>query len=169
MVKAGLNVLSGFGRGVGPAVISGCLQEIHAHPKKRLASQLQTMPFPVTVKDPDRQRALYKAHRERMMRQAGIAVFVFGNKRDDQGQIVPSNGMDDELAIAKAEGVHVIAVGATGWKAAEFSKALVAGAALRSNAYRKAFGVANDDKSSNQAIVTAVLDMIDIVRAEPLS
>ena len=151
MVKAGLNVVSGFGRGIGPAVISGCLQEIHAHPKKRSASQLRTMPFPVTVKDPKKQRALYTAHRERMMRQAGIAVFVFGNKRDDQGRIVPARGMDEELAIAKAQGVHVIAVGATGWKAAEFSKILAAPSAQRSSAYRKAFGVANDAKSSNQA------------------
>ena len=169
MVKAGLNVVSGFGRGIGPAVISGCLQEIHAHPKKRSASQLRTMPFPVTVKDPKKQRALYTAHRERMMRQAGIAVFVFGNKRDDQGRIVPARGMDEELAIAKAQGVHVIAVGATGWKAAEFSKILAAPSAQRSSAYRKAFGVANDAKSSNQALVTAVLNMIEIVRAEPLS
>lgn len=169
MIKAGLNVLSGFGRGVGPAVISGCLQEIHAHPRKRLASQLRTMPFPVTVKDPEKQRALYKTHRERIMGQAGIAVFVFGNKRDNQSLIVPSSGMDEELAIAKAQGVHVIAVGATGWKAAEFSKTLAITAAQRSSAYRVAFGVANDAKSSNQAIVTAVLDMIDIVRAEPLS
>lgn len=169
MVKAGLNVVSGFGRGIGPAVISGCLQEIHAHPKKRSASQLRTMPFPVTVKDPKKQRALYTAHRERMMRQAGIAVFVFGNKRDDQGRIVPARGMDEELAIAKAQGVHVIAVGATGWKAAEFSKILAAPSAQRSSAYRKAFGVANDAKSSNQALVPAVLNMIEIVRAEPLS
>lgn len=127
------------------------------------------MPFPVTVKDPEKQRALYKAHRERMMCQAGIAVFVFGNKRDNQSLIAPSSGMDEELAIAKAQGVHVIAVGATGWKAAEFSKTLAITAAQRCSAYRKAFGVANDARSSNQAIITAVLDMIDIVRAEPLS
>lgn len=150
-------------------MISGCLQEIHANPKKRSANQLRTMPFPVTVKDVAKQRALYTAHRQRMMRQAGVAVFVFGNKRDDQDRIVPARGMDEELAIAEAQGVHIIAVGATGWKAAEFSKTLAATAARRSAAYRKAFAVANDAKASPQALVGAVLDMIEDVRAEPLS
>jgi hypothetical protein len=52
-----------------------------------------------------------------MIQYAGIAVFVFGNKRKD-GAIVPSDGMREEFGLCVQAGVHPIPVGATGYMAA---------------------------------------------------
>jgi len=163
-IELGFTVVSGFGLGVGPPVISGCLQAIHAHPRKRSISQLNTLPFPISVSNADKRQALFSAQRDRMMLQAGFAVFVFGNKRDRNGCIVPAAGMDEELALAQKRGVHAVAIGATGWKAADFQELLDPVAAGRGKPYRNAFAQLRDEKATDDELVDAVIAIIDDVR-----
>jgi hypothetical protein len=54
-----------------------------------------------------------------MIDYAGIAIFVFGNKRNEKGEIVLSNGMRQEFDLCIKAGVHPLPVGATGFMAAE--------------------------------------------------
>jgi hypothetical protein len=49
---------------------------------------------------------------------AGIAIFLFGNKLDGD-KISLSNGMREEFEIAKAEGLFLLPIGATGSMAKE--------------------------------------------------
>jgi hypothetical protein len=54
-----------------------------------------------------------------MLEYAGIAVFVFGNKEDGSGNVVPSNGMRQEFDLAVQAGLIPIPVGSTGFMAEE--------------------------------------------------
>ena len=52
-----------------------------------------------------------------MIDYAGIAIFVFGNKRDARGSVVASNGMKEEFDLCIAAGVRPLPIGATGFMA----------------------------------------------------
>lgn len=54
-----------------------------------------------------------------MVEYAGIAVFVFGNKRDDKSNLVLSNGMKQEFDLCIQAGVLPLPIGATGFMAEE--------------------------------------------------
>jgi hypothetical protein len=164
LIAKGFNIVTGFGLGVGPSVISGALQEIQANPKRRSLNQLQTFPFPVTDMSATARRTLYHRHRQRVIGMAGTAIFLFGNKRNGRGTIVVADGMNEEFAIAKASGLHVIPVGATGWIAKEIAAEVAPLLAGRSASFRKAFSVANNPASDGAAIVKAVLAMANDYR-----
>ena len=55
-----------------------------------------------------------------MINYAGIALFVFGNKKDIHGNIVLSDGMRQEFDLCVKGGVHPLPVGATGYMAKLF-------------------------------------------------
>ena len=57
---------------------------------------------------------LWTEYRRNMLAHAGVALFLFGNKLDKTGVVVPSNGMREEFEIAIANGLFVIPVGITG-------------------------------------------------------
>ena len=164
LVANGFNLVTGFGLGVGPSVISGALQEIQSNPKRRSPNQLQAFPFPVTDMSATARRTLYSRHRERVIGLAGIVIFLFGNKRNGRGTIVPADGMREEFAIAKAAGLNIIPVGATGWIAKEVAVEVAPLIADRSASFRKAFSVVNNPASDGAAIVKAVLTMINHYR-----
>jgi hypothetical protein len=159
LVGKGFNIVTGFGLGVGPSVIAGALQEILAHPNRRSNNQLQAFPFPVADKSTPARRSLYRRNREMMVGQAGIAIFLFGNKRNGRGTIVPSDGMREELTIARDMGLQIIAVGSTGWIAQDISKDLAGSLSGRTAAFKKAFAIANDAHADFAATVKAVLTM----------
>jgi len=165
LVRKGFNVVTGFGLGVGPSVIAGALQEIQTNPRRHSSLQLQAFPFPaIEGASTTARKTLYQKHREAMVAKAGIAIFLFGNKRDIRGHIVDAEGMREELSVARATGLNLISVGATGWVAAEIARELAAEASSRSKKYQKAFATANNARSDMTSIVKAVLTMVDEFR-----
>lgn len=160
LVGRGFNVVTGFGLGVGPSVIAGALHEILAYPKRHSQNQLKAFPFPVDDGSAPARRALYRRHREAMIGNAGIAIFLFGNKRDKRGSIVHADGMQEELAIARSKDLQVIAVGSTGWVAQEIANDLVGSHSARTKAFKKAFAIANDPNADIASTVKAILTMV---------
>ena len=160
LVAKGLIVVTGFGLGVGASIIAGALSEIMLNPKSRTPNQLQAHPFPANTGSATVKRSLYTAIRKTMIGKAGIAIFLFGNKRDAKGRLERADGMLEELSLARAEGLHVIAVGATGWIAEHIAASLASDARARTPAFRKAFAVANDANAKPTAIVKAVIAMV---------
>lgn len=109
-VKSGFRVVNGFGWGIGSAVINGALKAIYENPGKCSEEQLVLRPFPQTGTDLKR---LWDEYRKRMISRAGIAVFVFGNKRQGK-DVVDAGGVRREFEIAVELGVIPLPIGATG-------------------------------------------------------
>ncbi|CAN7776116.1 SIR2 family protein [Cupriavidus necator] len=164
LIRKQLTLVSGFGLGVGPSVIAGALQTIQRQPQRYSRDQLQTFPFPVaSTLRPQRER-LYTAHREHIIEKAGIAIFLFGNNRDANGNVALAKGVREEFQIAKRMGLHIIAVGSTGWVAREISERMAADVRQRSKAFQKAHAVAANEDVSVEETVSAVMTMLDEYR-----
>lgn len=114
-------IVSGFGLGVGSAVINGALDEIYCHGRKATDDQLILRPFPQDQTGLTPQPALWNEYRKDMIPLAGIAIFLFGNKLDN-GNVVLANGVRSEFEIAVESGLQIVPVGATGYMAEELWK-----------------------------------------------
>jgi hypothetical protein len=79
-------------------------------------------PFPQVATGGANLPEQWKAYREQMISQAGIVVFVFGNKLDPAGKLISSGGMRQEFEIAVQAGLIPIPIGASGFMAEELWK-----------------------------------------------
>lgn len=114
IIKNNHRIISGFGLGVGSAVISGALEQIYMHSRNHRIDQLILRPFPQQVFGETDRGIVWQRYREDMISCAGIAIFMFGNKLEN-GNIVISNGMRDEFNIARKMGLVLLPIGATGY------------------------------------------------------
>lgn len=114
LVDKEYRLVSGFGYGVGSAVITGALEHIYARKRAKMEDRLILRPFPQDAASAASFPAMLKRYREDMADYAGAAVFLFGNKLQD-GQVVLSDGVQQEFDIAKEKGLALIPVGATGY------------------------------------------------------
>ena len=112
-IKANFRIVNGFGWGVGSSVINGALEAIYGNPQKYSEDQLIMRPFP---QHGDNLQALWEQYRQRMISLAGIAIFLYGNKMQDDN-IVDANGMRREFEIAIEHGLIPIPIGSTGYVA----------------------------------------------------
>jgi len=122
LVAAGFGVVSGFGEGVGPYVVNGVLAQLEHDGTQVLDDRIVLRPFPIATADPAPRKRRWKAYRQDMLAHAGVAVFLFGNKRNASGSIVPADGMEEEFEIATTKRVAIIPVGCTGSVAASLHK-----------------------------------------------
>ena len=118
LIAQDFNIISGFGLGVGSAVITGALQEIYMNKKRVNEDRLLLRPFPQGIIDDSTRQTLWKKYREDMISRAGVSVFLFGNKLVD-GKVVLANGMRSEYEIAVDMHNLIVPVGCTGYIAQE--------------------------------------------------
>lgn len=118
LIREEYNIISGFGVGVGSAVITGALKEIYMRRKTINESRLLLRPFPQGIENEDTRQKLWKQYREDMISRAGISIFLFGNKLEN-GNIVLANGMRSEFQIAKEQHNLIVPIGCTGYVAQE--------------------------------------------------
>ena len=114
LVKSGYRIISGFGVGVGSAVISGALETIYSNKKAYSDEQLVLRPFPQSVSGTIARDVLWEKYRQDMVSYAGIAIFMFGNKLVE-GNVVDAAGVEQEFRIAVQQGCKVLPLGATGY------------------------------------------------------
>ncbi len=119
LVKEGYRMVTGFGLGVGGPVINGALAWLSDEGKTITDEYIVMRPFPQVATGKANLADQWKAYREQMLSQAGIAIFVFGNKLDLQGKVIPSDGMRQEFDLAIEAGLIPIPIGATGFMAEE--------------------------------------------------
>jgi Sir2- and TIR-associating SLOG family/SIR2-like domain len=112
-------IITGFGVGVGGAVINGALAFLNDAGKTISDEDLVMRPFPQVATGGTSLADRWTEYRKAMVEYAGIAIFVFGNKKDEKGNIVPSNGMRQEFDLCVKAGVRPLPVGATGFVAEE--------------------------------------------------
>ncbi|MDP9649685.1 SIR2 family protein [Paraburkholderia caledonica] len=118
LVEKKYRIVTGFGLGVGPSVIAGALAPILRDKRRYRQTQLVARPFPIAISDARERRKAYQRYREEMIGLAGIAIFLFGNKRKGD-DIIDADGVVAEFDIAFEQGLKVIPVGATGHVAAQ--------------------------------------------------
>ncbi len=125
IIKTNHKIVSGFGLGVGSAVISGALEQIYMNSQTNKSDRLVLRPFPQQVFGVIDRSEVWRRYREDMISYAGIAIFMFGNKLEGES-VVASNGMRQEFDIAKEKGLVLLPIGATGYISEElWSEALM--------------------------------------------
>ena len=110
LIQNDFNIISGFGLGVGSSVISGALEEIYMSNTESIDNRLLLRPFP----QGEDVKKLWQRYREDMISRAGVSIFVFGNKIDNN-VVVDANGVKSEFEIAKEKNNILIPVGCTGF------------------------------------------------------
>jgi hypothetical protein len=112
-------IITGFGVGVGSAVINGALAYLNDAGKTISDADIVMRPFPQVATGAVSLDDQWTEYRKAMIDYAGIALFLFGNKRDAKGEVILSNGMKQEFDFCISTGVHPLPVGATGFMAAK--------------------------------------------------
>jgi hypothetical protein len=107
-------IITGFGLGVGGAVINGSMTYLNELGRTVRDDDLMMRPFPQAPTGTKALPELWADYRKEMIGQAGIAVFLFGNKLDAAGAVVEASGMKAEFDLCVQAGVHPLPVGATG-------------------------------------------------------
>ncbi|MBV4447911.1 SIR2 family protein [Clostridium tyrobutyricum] len=113
LVAEKVYITSGYGLGIGSAVITGVLNEVKSKKYAHFDDYLKLYPFPQPRVGEDF-RAMWHDYRREMMANCGVVIFMFGNKVDDNGECVIANGMIDEYEIAKAKQAILIPIASTG-------------------------------------------------------
>ena len=122
LVHEECRITSGFGRGLGSAIINGALDIIYREKYRHIDEHLCLRPFPLNISDPDDRAKRWKEYRESIIDETGISIFLFGNKYDSTtGKTVVADGCIQEFEIAKAKGNLIIPIGSTGYAAKAIS------------------------------------------------
>ncbi|MBP6146322.1 MAG: SIR2 family protein [Flavobacterium sp.] len=114
IIERKLNVINGFGSGIGSAVINGALDAIYSNPKKYNEEQLVLKPFPQFKTGKKEIEELWEEYRQKMISRAGIILFVFGNKDYGNGT-ENAKGVKREFDIAMEKGLIPIPIHYTGY------------------------------------------------------
>lgn len=119
LVSNNFKITSGFGLGIGSAIINGALSEIYRTKYKHMDEYLCLHPFPQGIKDPIERKNVFEQYRRDMISDTGIAIFLFGNKKDpkDECRIINADGCWKEFEEAKKNKNIIIPVGSTGFMA----------------------------------------------------
>jgi hypothetical protein len=119
IVESNLRIVNGFGWGVGSAVINGALEAVYNNPKKYSEDQLIIKPFPQFETGAKKLPQLWSEYRHRMISLAGIAIFLYGNKKDENNNITLAGGVKLEFEIAVQHGLIPVPVASTKYMANE--------------------------------------------------
>jgi hypothetical protein len=158
-------IITGFGIGVGGAVINGALAYLNEAGKTISDEDIVMRPFPQVATGTPTLADQWTEYRKAMIDYAGIALFVFGNKRYEKGEIVMSNGMRQEFDLCVSAGVHPLPVGATGFMAAELwkevNKAIDSFYPKATAAFRQDFQQLGDTSKSPDELMGIIQRLID--------
>jgi len=165
--RAEKRVLSGFGLGIGSAVIAGVVEATARDGQALDEDRLLVRPFPQS--DPGKTPIveLWNTYRDDILKRAGIAIFVFGNKVSPGGEVVLSDGMREEYQLAVRHGVFPIPVGATGYMAHELwsdtMAAIEAGAIATSDEVKGLMAELGDSERSLDEIRAIVIKIVKLI------
>ena len=122
--QLGLDLVSGAGVLVGSSSIAGFLDSLRDRGGWDLDRRLISRPFPQPLNGKNPDRETWTALRQELARQAGIVIFIGGQKIVD-GQQVPADGVREEFNLALSTGSFLLPVGATGGVSKEISDTLI--------------------------------------------
>ncbi len=118
LIDRNFRITSGFGLGIGSAVVTGAVQQIYSTKRRSLDEQLVLRPFPLGIRDRKEREKTFARYREELIAQAGISIFVMGNQKVG-GKVINADGVRAEFESAKAKGLYLVPVGSSGSMASE--------------------------------------------------
>ena len=80
LVSNDFKVVTGFGKGVGVSILNGVLQYVFKEKGRKIEDAVLLRPFPYNVLDPTEQKKIWSKYRKELISNAGIVIFLFGNK-----------------------------------------------------------------------------------------
>ena len=116
LIRSGLNLVSGFGLGVGSSVAYGALNEIYGQQLE--TSRVRLLPFPQVDLSSTARGELFTKHRETMISQVGFVIFVSGNRNKPSGERENAPGVLEEFAIGAKTQKIPVPISASGSSAA---------------------------------------------------
>jgi hypothetical protein len=119
LLSKGYKIVSGYGEGLGSSVVHGALEYIFTTNYRHIEDYLILRPFPIFNSERNKIEESYTKYRCEMLKNSGLAIFIFGNKYDEKGDIVISKGMIEEFELGLKMGVIPIPIGATGFASEE--------------------------------------------------
>lgn len=159
LIRNGLDLISGFGHGVGSSLINGALNALDRDGSLSLGERLVLRPFPQVFDDAAERARRWTAYRQEMIGHAGIAIFVFGNRRATDGSLQEAAGVAEEFDLAQRAGLALVPIGGTGYEAARLHQRVLDNFELyypHQSDLRPAFealGTATDPSSVLQSVV----------------
>ncbi|KDN56466.1 SIR2 family protein [Flavobacterium seoulense] len=115
IIENDYRIVNGFGWGIGSSIINGALEAIYKNPIKYSESQLILKPFPQFETGDKPLKIMWEEYRQKMISQCGISLFIFGNKKNDDNEIIDADGVLREFEISKNNGNICIPIGLTGY------------------------------------------------------
>ncbi len=162
LIRKDLNIVSGFGVGVGSFVINGVLEELYMNQRTIDDDRLILRPFP----QGERGEEQWEKYRRDMIARTGISIFLYGNKIH-QGQVVKAKGVTSEFNISFEQNNYIVPVGATGYvakdlwnKVNEEFEMYYPGADAR---MKKLFGELNNEALSIEELISTILEFVEIL------
>jgi hypothetical protein len=119
LIEEGFDVVSGFGEGVGAYLLNGALEGLEMDGTHSVHDRVTLRPFPQGISDPAKRATSWSEYRRDMIATAGVAIFVFGNRRNATGDIELALGMHEEFDLAAEAGLILLPIGRTGYLAKE--------------------------------------------------
>ena len=168
-IASGKNrIITGFGVGVGGPVINGALAYLNDVGKTISDEDIVMRPFPQVATGGTTLADQWTAYRQAMLEHAGIAIFVYGNKRDSSGDVVISGGMRQEFEISTKAGVRPIPIGLTGFMAQEIWQEIWDNFAIyypgASVTFKKHFKKLGDPATTLPNAISSVLAIIEALQ-----
>ncbi len=164
----GYKIVSGVGYGIGSAVINGATEFVFSTKYRHLDNALVLRPFPQVVTGTKSKDERNKEYRYEMMKHAGIALFIFGNKDNGKGGWKISNGMIEEFEVAVGQKVIPLPVGATGYASEELWNKVMASPSLyhypNNPELLDALKQIGDKSKTEDELITQILKAISLLQ-----
>lgn len=169
LIDRDCRITSGFGLGIGSAVVTGAVGQIYSSHQRSIDSHLLLRPFPAGIQDQAERERVFDRYRDELIAQAGIAIFLMGNKQQS-GSVVPADGMRVEFDLARKAGLHCLPIGASGSISADFWNEMMADLKTefpgRNDSFYALYEQLGQDVDNPLELIDPILQIIDILRKE---
>jgi hypothetical protein len=167
VIQRKYRLVSGFGWGLSNDLLSGAIEQIYAQREGHIQDHLVVRPFPRAIVDVAKRDALWHEFRRDLISQAGIALFLFGNKKasDGSAEVVLADGVRKEHEITQQLDLVCLPVGSTGYVAAELGQKMLPAiqASEASDAYKRAFAALQEPAIKPQELLGRIIAMLDAI------
>ena len=165
IIQHGFNLVSGFGLGIGGAVMIGAAEEVYRDEKAVLAERVIMRPFPQLPPNDPKRKELYDRYRHDILSTTGFTIFLCGNKLDPAtSTTVSADGVREEFRISRELGKFCIPVGATGYIAKEIWDEVSASPSqfFPGINVKKPLQALGDPNKTNEELVEAIFSIIKL-------